>query len=393
MTFIFSQLLLAIAIIGTLASTVFLALSLLAARKHAAQRRAARSSQPSGALPPVSVLKPVHGMEPRLRENLESFFLQDYPADWEVLFCARHEDDAALQLVREISTQYLNVKVRVLTTGEPPWPNAKVYSLEKMVREAQHEVLVISDSDVWVAPNYLREVAPPLNDRKAGVVTCLYRGLPIGGLWARLEAMGMSVEMTSGVLIANMLEGMKFALGPTMATRKDVLEKIGGVAQFGDFCADDYVIGNLADAAGYSNALSAHVIDHVVLSRSWSNSWAHQVRWMKSTRYSRPKGHFGSGLTFAIPFGILGLGGGMLAGHPALGWALFLWSLANRMIQSVAIGYGVVRDPRALVFCWLYPVRDLLGFFLWIASYSGNVIDWRGEKYRLEFGGKMRKVN
>src|SRR5207253_685229 len=170
------------------------------------------------------------------------------------------------------------------------------------------------DSDVFVAPNYLREVAPPLTDAKLGVVTCLYRGLPVGGLWARLEALGMSVEMTSGVLIANMLEGMKFALGPTMATRKDVIEKIGGIAQLGDYCADDYVIGNLADAAGYENALSSHVIDHVVLSHDWTNSWGHQVRWMKSTRYSRPKGHFGSGLTFAAPFGILGLAGGIWAG-------------------------------------------------------------------------------
>lgn len=378
-------------IAGTLASTVFLVLALLGARKHAGQLRTAKAAVPPG-FPPVSVIKPVHGMEPRLRENLESFFRQDYPADWELLFCARHEDDAALKLVRELSAEYPGVKVRVLTSGEPPWPNAKVFSMEKMVREAKHDVLVISDSDVWVSPGYLREVAPPLLDPQAGVITCLYRGLPVSGLWARLEALGMSVEMTSGVLIANMLESMKFALGPTMATRKDVLEKIGGVAQFGDYCADDYVIGNLADAAGYKNSISPHVIDHVVLNRTWANSWAHQVRWMKSTRYSRPKGHFGSGLTFAVPFGLIGLAGGLLAGHTAMGWALFAWAIVNRVLQSVAIGWGVVRDPRALSSCWLYPLRDLLGFFLWIASYGSDVIDWRGEKYKLEFGGKMTKI-
>jgi ceramide glucosyltransferase len=388
---IFSQLLLGVAVIGTLASTVFLGLALVAARKHLAQMRAARATSPA-LFPPVSVLKPVHGMEPRLAEDLESFFLQDYPGEWELLFCARHEEDAGLQLVREISARYPQVNCNVLTSGDPPWPNAKVYSLYKMVSEAKHSILIVSDSDVWVAPNYLREVAPPLADTKVGVSTCLYRGLPVGGLWARLEALGMSVEMTSGVLIANMLDGMKFALGPTMSTRKEVIAKIGGVAQMGDYCADDYVIGNLADAAGYKNIISTHVIDHVVLSRSWANSWAHQVRWMKSTRYSRPKGHFGSGLTFAVPFGIVGLIGGWLAGYPALGWALFAWSLLNRVIQSIAIGWGIVRDPRALSFCWLYPARDLLGFFLWVASYGSNVIDWRGEKYRLEFGGKMKKV-
>ncbi|MCU1287268.1 MAG: putative ceramide glucosyltransferase [Acidobacteriales bacterium] len=388
----FSYLLLGISLIGTLASTVFLAMALLAARRHAILLQAARQRHSENAQPPVSVLKPVHGMEPRLRENLESFFQQDYP-DYELLFCARSSNDAALQLVREISSTYPAVKVRILTTGEPPCPNAKVYSLATMVTAAQHEILVISDSDVWVQPNYLREVVPPLLDKMIGVVTCLYRGLPVGGLWARLEALGMSVEMTSGVLIADMLEGMKFALGPTMATRKHVIEKIGGITQLGDYCSDDYVLGNMADAAGYKNVISEHVIDHVVLNRSWSKSWGHQVRWMKSTRYSRPKGHFGSGLTFAMPFGLLGLIAGIALGRPLLGFALLSWAIANRVIQTLVIGYGIVRDPRALLWFWLYPLRDLLGFVFWAASYAGDIIDWRGEEYRLEFGGKMRRVN
>ncbi|MCU1311561.1 MAG: putative ceramide glucosyltransferase [Candidatus Angelobacter sp.] len=387
----FSHLLLGIALIGTLASTVFLVLALLAARRHAIRMQAARQRHSDNATPGVSVLKPVHGMEPRLRENLESFFKQDYP-DFELLFCARSADDDALQVVRDLSAQYPNVKVRTFASGEPPWPNAKVYSLQKLVTEAANDILVISDSDVFVQPNYLREVTPPLLNKEIGVVTCLYRGLPVDGLWARLEALGMSVEMTSGVLIADMLEGMKFALGPTMATRKDVIEKIGGVAQFGDYCSDDYLLGNMADAAGYKVVISEHVIDHVVLNRSWSKSWGHQVRWMKSTRYSRPKGHFGSGLTFAIPFGILGLVAGVASGHPWLGIGLLAWAIANRVIQTVVVGYGIVRDPRALLFFWLYPVRDFLGFIFWTASYTGDVIDWRGEKYRLEFGGKMTRV-
>jgi ceramide glucosyltransferase len=189
-----------------------------------------------------------------------------------------------------------------------------------------------------------------------------------------------------------MLEGMKFALGPTMATRKDVIEKIGGVAQLGDYCSDDYLLGNMADGAGYTVVISEHVIDHVVLNRSWSKSWGHQVRWMKSTRYSRPKGHLGSGLTFAVPFGILGFIAGLVSGQPWLGIGLLAWAIANRVIQTVVIGYGIVRDPRALLFFWLYPVRDFLGFIFWAASYTGDVIDWRGEKYRLEFGGKMTRV-
>jgi ceramide glucosyltransferase len=393
-----AYLILIIAAIGTLSSTVFLVLALLGrARYHpdmrAQQHEDERLVAGHGGNPPgVSVLKPVHGMEPRLRENLESFFRQQYP-HYELVFCARTRDDSALLLVDELAAQYPQVKINVLTCGEPTFPNAKVYSLTRMIEAAQHDILVISDSDVEVAPEYVREVSASLLDPATGVVTCLYRGLPAGGLWSRLEALGMSVEMTSGVLIANMLEGMKFALGPTMATRKDVITKIGGAAQLGDYCADDFVLGNLADAAGYKNKLSPHAIDHIVVNRDWAASWAHHVRWMKSTRFSRPKGHLGTGLTFAMPFGVLGLIGGLLAGNPWLGVGFVAWAVLNRMLQSVAIGWGVVKDPRALRDCWLYPLRDLLGFFVWIASYGDNLIDWRGEKYRLAWGGKMEKAD
>jgi ceramide glucosyltransferase len=388
----FSYLLLAIAVIGTLSSTVFLVLALLGKVQHHRQVRE-RNRQPLPTrLPMVSVLKPVHGMEPRLRENLESFFLIDYP-QFELIFCARTRDDAALQLVSELRLKYQNISVTVLTSGEPPWPNAKIYSLSKMVEAAQYDVLVISDSDVEVTRNYLREVTRPFADPQVGMTTCLYRGVPTGGLWSRMEALGMSVEMTSGVLIANLLEGMKFALGPTMAIRKNVLAQIGGFAPLGEYCSDDFVLGNLTDAAGHKVLLSEHVIDHIVLNRDWNASWKHQVRWMKSTRCSRPKGHFGTGLTFAMPYGLLGLAAGIALGQPSFGVGFLAWAIFNRMVQSIAIGGGVVRDSWATRDAWLYPLRDLLGFFFWMASYGSRVIDWRGEHYRLEDGGKMVKVS
>lgn len=387
-----SYLLLALALIGTLASTVFLGLAIVAAMRR---RRWKAKQQVEAAKvnpwPPVSVLKPVHGMEPRLREDLESFFRIDYP-EFELLFCARTREDAALKLVEELKSAYPQVKARIVESGAPPFSNGKVWSLVKLEEAAAHDILVISDSDVFVHPDYLREVVPPLLRPELGVVSCLYRGFPVHGLWARLEALGMSVEMTSGCLIASMLEGVKFALGPTMATRKDVVAKFGGFSKMGEYCSDDFLLGNWASEAGYQVELSTHVIDHVVLHRDWAASWAHQVRWMKSTRFSRPKGHFGTGLTFAMPFGILGLAAGMMMGNLPLGAGLLGWAIANRVIQTLVIGWGVVRDPRALSTCWLYPLRDLLGFFLWVASYGSNVIDWRGQKYRMEFGGKMTKV-
>jgi ceramide glucosyltransferase len=199
----------------------------------------------------------------------------------------------------------------------------------------------------------------------------------------------MSVEMTSGVVTADMLEGTNFALGPTMATRRDCLEKIGGIVALGDYCADDFVLGRKISDAGYRVLFSDHVIDHVVLNTSFRESFDHQVRWMRSTRYSRPAGHVGSGLTFAMPFAVLGLLAGLLGGRPELGLSLFLAGALNRCIQAVGIGWGVVRDPRAKSDWWLYPLHDALGFAAWCMSFTGPAIVWRGQSYKLEIGGKM----
>jgi ceramide glucosyltransferase len=195
--------------------------------------------------------------------------------------------------------------------------------------------------------------------------------------------------MTSGVVLADMLEGMRFALGPSMSIRRDALEAIGGMEILADYCADDYVIGNEVFKAGYKVVLSDHVIDHVVLGRSLRSSWEHQVRWMKSTRFSRPKGHLGSGLTFATPFGILALIAGLVSGDVALGVGVFAAAILNRVILALIGGWGVVHDGESLKYCWLYPVRDLLGFALWCASFGSNEIVWRDRVYRLQPGGFM----
>ena len=227
-------------------------------------------------------------MEACLAENIESFFLQDYP-HYEILFAADEPDDAALPLVREICARYPNIPTRILVTGNPPWPNPVAYGFHQMSEAAEHNILVTSDSDVAVSPGYLRQVVRPLLNPEIGMVTCLYRGKNAGGFWSGLSAIGMSVEMTCGVLVANMLEGMKFGLGPTIAVRKDSIAKIGGYRALGDYYANDFMIGNLIDKAGFRVVLSDHVIDHVVPPMSFASMWSNQMRWAKSTRYSRPK--------------------------------------------------------------------------------------------------------
>jgi ceramide glucosyltransferase len=324
-------------------------------------------------------------------DNLESFFRQDYPA-FEIIFGARDASDPALRIVDALADRYPQVSIKVVLSGEPNRPNAKVCSLLQMYAAASADYLVISDSDVQVGPNYLREVVEPLLDPANGMVSCLYRGVPTGGIWSTLEALGMSVEMTSGVIVADMLEGMRFALGPTMAIRRDVLNSVGGLAPLLDYCADDYLLGERVYQSGKKVILSKHVIDHVVVGRSFKQSMLHQVRWMKSTRFSRQKGHVGQGLTFAVPFGLLVLVAGIAAGYPWLGGALFGWSVLNRVLLAIITGWFVVRDRHALRYCWLYPLRDLLGFCWWCASFFGSVVVWRADRYRLHPGGKMSRV-
>ena len=374
---------LAVAVAGTLSSAVFLGLALLGViRFHAEARRQLRSIPDDAYLPPVSVLKPVHGLEAQLEKNIESFFLQDYPG-YEILFAADEADDAALEVVRAVCARYPQIPSRVLITGAP-WPNPVVHSFHCMAQVAEHDILVTTDSDVEVSPTYLREIVPPMLDPHVGMVTCVYRGKNVAGFWSGLTAIGMSVEMTAGVLVANLLEGMKFGLGPTTVVRKDSLASIGGYTALKDYIAYDFAIGNLIAKAGYQVVLSRHVINHVVNQASFRRMWQNQLRWAQTTRYSRPKGHFGSGLIFAIPYGLLGFLAA--AGLRHWGWGLVLLGVAvvNRLIEAWLVGWMVVRDAEIRRAPWLYPLRDLLGFAVWFASYLNLRYVWRDSRFELK---------
>ena len=386
--------LLGFAVFGLITSTVFAGLVLVGAKHHLGRLpgRLSLSSPSVPDSPQLSLLKPLHGAEPGLEANLATFFEQDYPAGYELLFCTRDHGDAGLAIARAVAARYPAITTRFLSTnGEPAYINAKVASLERMTAAAAHEILVISDSDVRVTRDYLSAVALPFSDPKTGAMTCLYRGVAAeGGLWARLEAVGMSVEMTAGVVVANLLEGMQFVLGPTMAVRRECVAAMGGMGVLGDFCSDDYLLGNHVFQQGRRVVLSRHVIDHMILNTGFVDSLKHQVRWMKSTRFSRPKGHFGTALTFSMPFGLLALGSAWAAGRPVLGVVFLLWAVVTRWAIAWAAGDRVVRDPSWVSLYVLYPIRDLMGFGFWAASYFSSRILWRGRLYRLVEGGRMR---
>jgi ceramide glucosyltransferase len=382
----------AVAAMGTLSSTIFLVLALIGARRFhliARRQKAFEATLSESQLPFVSVLKPMHGLDPQLEENLESFFVQDYP-EYEILLAVDTADDAALAVAQRVIDRHPERPTKIVVNGEPPWPNPPAYSFFRMAQQARAQILVTSDSDVIVDRDYLRQVVPPLLHDKTGMTTCVYRGLNAGGFWSLMDAIGMSVEMTAGVVIANWMEGMKFGLGPTIVVRRDALDAIGGYKSVGEYFSNDFVIGNFIAAKGFQVALSRHIVSHVVPPMTFKRMWQRQVRWAAGTRRSRPLGHLGSGLVYAVPFGLLALAAGLMLRHPALGAAVLAWSVVNRIIEAWAVGWGVTRDRVCLRQPWLYAVRDLLGFAVWIASYISRKIVWRDGRFELIADGRVR---
>lgn len=387
---LFLRILFWLAMLGTVTSSIYCAMVLAAAARFGLRKRR-EERRPADFLPPISVLKPLHGTEEGMERNFETFFEQDYP-DFELLFCARQPTDEGLLLAQAVGARYPHVTAKFVTCGEPQpkFHNAKVYSLARLDAEARHEHYVTSDADVRVAPDYLRRMVQNLKDPHMALASCLYLGTahPHAGFSSRLDAVGKSVEMSSGVLVADMLEGTKFALGATMALRRQSFQDVGGFGELGQFYADDFVIGNRLAKQGKGVRMATHVIRLMVQDSPFALSFRNQLRWMQSTRRSRPWGHLGSGLTFATPFGLLGLLWGLLSGRPALGVLWLLAMIVNRWLQAGAI-LRVLGDPDWIASTMIYPVRDFLGSILWAASYGGENFYYRGKIYKLKEGGKV----
>jgi ceramide glucosyltransferase len=388
------QILFWVAICGTVTSTIYCLMVIAAAVRFGLRKRREDRAEMTF-LPPLTVLKPLHGMEPGLERNIESFFEQDYP-EFELLFCARQESDEGLQLARRVGVRYPRVDARYVTCGEPTpkFRNAKVYSLAKLDSVAKHGLFITSDADVRVTKYYLQRMVQNLKDPQIGLASCVYLGTTDAGAKAgfssQLDAIGKSVEMTSGVLVADMLEGTKFALGVSMAVRKESFQKAGGFEELGQFYADDFVLGNRLAAQGVGVRMATHVIRLMVQDAPFGLSFRNQLRWMQSTRRSRPWGHLGSGLTFAVPCGLLGLVWGLLSGHALLGLVWLAVAIVNRWLQAGTI-LRVMEDEGWIRGMLLYPLRDLLGCMLWLGSYGGDKFYYRGKVYTLKGGGRVEE--
>ncbi len=323
---------------------------------------------------PVSILKPLFGADEGLEQNLRSFFEQDYP-EFELLLAVNRDSDTGAHIARKLMSEYPQVPAQLVITGESPRPNGKVFSLQQMLQRARHGILVMADSDIRVTPSMTRVLASELCDPAIGLVTCPYRAIPGASFWSRLEAIGMNTEFLGGVLVARLLSGMDFALGCTLAVRRNALEGIGGLKALENYLAEDFMMGKLIEHSGRRVILSSYVIEHRIGSQGFAANIRHRLRWARSTRRSRPWGYFGEVFTNPLPLVLI-----LVALAPAL-WPVAMGIALFRAGAAFSVARCVLDDPLTGRAFYLIPMQDLFSFATWIAGFFGNTIEWRGQRH------------
>src|ERR1700685_2477501 len=369
-----------LAVLGTISSLGFYVLCLLSAWKFLRERQVDKSVRPTQ---PVSILKPLRGTDPEMYESFRSHCLQDYP-DYEIIFGVGDANDPAIALVEQLKAEFPRHPIRLMVCAEKLGNNTKVSNLAQMARAARYEYFIVNDSDIRVEPDYLRRVLAPLTDPIIGVVTCLYRGIANSTLGSRLESLGISTDFSAGVLVAQNIErGVRFGLGSTLAFRRRDLQAIGGVEALVDYLADDYQLGSRIAALGLKVELSDVVVETFLPRYTLRTFLDHQLRWARTVRDSRFWGYVGLGMTFGLPWAALAL---IFAQGAAWAWALFACVVAMRVGVAVVVGRSVLRDRQVIrLLAWI-PVRDFFALVVWIVSFAGHEIVWRGVRFRLESG-------
>ncbi len=344
---------------------------------------ARRSDDSLNELLPVSVLKPVRGLDRDAYDHFTSFCRQSYP-EFEILFAVADADDPAIPVINRLIEEFPDRAIRLVVGGPHIGPNSKVNKLCWLAREARHELLVVSDSDVTVPPDCLRAIAEPFQDSRVGLVTCLYRGASDGSLTSNLEAIGISTDFIPGVLMARRFEGMGFALGATIAVRRSTLTTIGGFEALVDYCADDYELGRRIAATGHRVELSACTVSTSCAARTTSAFLKHQLRWAVTIRHARPWGYLGRLRHHPGPADIAGrcIHRSIYPGCHRLPLGICR-SSAGSFLDDRAVR---LNDEVARRRWWLVPVWDAVAFGVGLAALVTNRIDWRGRFYMLQRG-------
>lgn len=347
---------------------------------------------PKGEWPGVTVLKPMKGVDARMYAGLVSHCVQRYPGEVELLFGVSTLEDPAVAEIARLRVEYPQVDIRLVDCPQQLGPNGKVSNLAQMVPHARYEYLVINDSDIRVSPQYLTSVIAPFAARSegksVGLVTVPYVGRAVGGVWSKLEALGISTEFMAGVFTARKLEGgVRFGLGSTLATTRTALAYIGGfngeVEPLTQKLADDYELGVRLSAAGYAVELIPEVVETSVPSYSLRGFCEHQLRWSRGVRDSRKAGYLGLGVTYMVPWALLAV----VASAGALwSWSLLSLALLVRMAVALTVGVGILNDVQVLRYLLLLPLRDCFALFFWVWSFADNTVVWRGLRFRLKDG-------
>lgn len=382
-----------IALLFTLLTLAALVYSIFVFRAARSYMRSCRVPLPAF-FPAVSILKPVKGVDPEMYEAFASHCRQDYPGEIEILFGAGSMEDPAVALIEQLQREFPQQQIRLLICPQVLGANGKVSNLVAMVAEARHPHLLINDSDIRVSPRYLRNILPAFATpgdaaRPVGMVTALYRGRAHATLASRLEALGISTDFMPGVLTARWLErGVHFGLGSTLAVTRQALDAIGGLRPLVDQLADDYELGARIFQAGYRVELGREVVETSIPAYTFSQFIAHQLRWARGVRDSRPLGYFGLLMTFGLPWALASV----IASAASLdSIALFSVMLCVRMAMALSVGVGVLGDRGTLRDLWLLPLRDLVALAVWFWSFADDAIVWRGERFHLRAGKLMRQ--
>jgi ceramide glucosyltransferase len=350
--------------------------------------RRPRTTPDPGFTPPVSILKPLKGMDPEIYASLRSHCVQEYP-EYEIIFGVSEANDPAIASVEKLRREFPQHPIELVACPEILGGNVKVSNLIQMLPRARYEYLLVNDSDIRVETDYLRRVVAPLRDSKLGMVTCLYRGVAGGTLGSRLEALGISTDFCGGVLAAIQMEGgPHFGLGSTLVFRRADLQSVGGFEALVDYLADDYQLGQRLSEKGLEGFLSEVVVDTFLPAYSLRGFFDHQLRWARSVRDSRGWGYLGVALTFGLPWALLELVVGRGASWV---WGVLGFTLALRMVMAWVVGVRVAKDWQVLRWFWLIPLRDVAALFIWAAGYLGTTVMWRGERFNLK-QGKLAKI-
>jgi len=388
MIHLFATSLQVLSVLGCFTSCAYYALCLWSARRFL-RDRTNRPDGPNKSLPPVSILKPLKGIDPDIYESFRSHCLQDYP-EYEIVFGVSDASDPAVASVKQLQKEFPERSIQLLTCPSILGTNVKVSNLAQMVRKARYDNLIVNDSDIRVERDYLRRVISPLIHDHTGMVTCLYRGVAAPTIGSQLEALGISTDFCAGVLAAGQLEGgLRFGLGSTLAFRKPDLDRTGGFESIVDYLADDYELGRRISGLGLKVALSNVVVETYLPAYGLGGFFTHQMRWARGVRDARLGGYVGLATTFGMMWALLNL----IAAYAApWSWAVLGVVALLRVGVALTVGRIVVNDPQVLRHLWMLPLRDLIAVGVWVVSFFGHTVTWRGERFRLKNGRLTRIV-